>query len=452
MIGVIGPRDSVATVLRVAEEEGRLADVIGRSYDQPEDATKIAIELQEMCPVLLFTGRVPFALANGDAQVHADTQFIDHSRADLYRVMAQILIDRHGMMPRLSVDTISEATLQSAFRDIDLPVPTRTLPVADDEDHLQFSNGEQVATFHLEAIKDHDVEACLTCFANTFEALKRAHVPVWRVEHSRGTIQQALRNAWLTDELHRSHSSQLAVALVRMDTTLRGLDPYQREAARLRVHQGLLEHAKKLSGQLTTVDDLTFAITTSRGAVENAISRLRAGYASLLTPPDLGLTLITGFGIATTYAIAEESARHALGLSELQGRTCVVFPDGSIYTAEESESPVKLQLQETTPAILELSEKLGIGPLSIRRLVGALGRVDHTALTAQQLAHAYGVQQRSARRLLNALCAADLGEAVGVRAGPGKGRPQTVYSAHIADLMKIIGGVEPSAAPAAGDK
>lgn len=439
MIGVIGPADSVAIALDVALSEGRAGEVIVRAYQRPEEARSIALELAGVCKALLFTGRVPYALSIADGPLGVEARFISHSGADLYRAIAEVLIERQGQMPAVSVDAIDEITVKGAFRDINLPEPTAIMPIWDEDGTLLFRDPDEIAQFHLAAYERGEIEGCLTCLAGTYETLREAGVPVWRIEHTRGTIREALNNALMAADLRRSNASQIAVAMFSIDDDyMRSLDGYERDLVRLRVHQFLIEQAKKFSGRPMTLTDTTFAVTTSRGAIEKAIERYRAGQVSFIEPTDLNVPITIGVGIGETYALAEDNAEKALELSTARARTSVVFPDGSVHTVGEDDRPSRFRLQETTAGVLELSQTLGVGTLSVHRLMDALERVDSSAVSPQQLAEAYGLQQRSARRLLTALVSVDLAEVVGRRAGPGKGRPQTVYSVDMAKLATIM--------------
>lgn len=428
MIGLIGPPDSVRRALLIAEEEGREGEVLAREYATPDDAVAIAKEIDTLCRVILFTGQVPFSVVEAGASLQAEAQFISHSGADLHNALARILIEKRGMMPRVSVDTISAVTVRDVFEDVGLPVPDYVLPLVSNEGNLVSRRSREVAEFHISRFESGKVDACLACLAGTYEELHTAGIPVWRIEHSRVTTREALRRAWLSSELLESRSTQLAVVIAEADgESVRGRDSYEREATRLRVHQDLLKQAKKVSGRLTALDDTTFLITTSRDAVEDAIARFRRGQASLLAPNDLGSKLNLGLGVGGTVALAEENARRALALTKRSGHTNVVFPDGDVYSTADERKGHRMRLQETAPAVLDLSRRIGIGPLSIRRLVETLSRVDHKAVTAQQLAATYGVQPRSARRILASLRSAGLASEAGVRVHPGAGRPQTVY-------------------------
>jgi predicted ArsR family transcriptional regulator len=72
-------------------------------------------------------------------------------------------------------------------------------------------------------------------------------------------------------------------------------------------------------------------------------------------------------------------------------------------------------------------------------LLDAFNHLNHESFTAQQLADAYGVQPRSARRFLAALSSAGFAEVTGVWTRPSAGRPQTFYRIDMKGLIKSLG-------------
>lgn len=382
--------------------------------------------------MILFTGRVPYEIVTSEVRLIAEAQVISHSGADLYRVIAQILIERQGQMPKVSVDSLDEYIVRNAFRDVNLPVPEHLLPVLDNGGSLMFPGVEESAEFHISRVHEGVVDACMTCLASTHALLQKAGVPAWRIDHTRVTILEALERAWLAAELRQSLSSQLAVVLVEMKpTTALNIDPYKRASERLRVQHQLLEQSKRVSGHLSELEAGVFMITTSRGAIESAVTRFQHRHASLLSLPEVGGKLTTGVGVGPTFALAQGNARRALQVAASGKGPTVVYPD--------RRGGVRLRIQETSKSVLQLAEQIGVGPLSLRRLVDAVGLLDHSAVTAQQLAEAYGVQNRSARRLLTALRDAGHADEVGIRSSPGPGRPQTVYNIHVDSLLMVLG-------------
>lgn len=73
--------------------------------------------------------------------------------------------------------------------------------------------------------------------------------------------------------------------------------------------------------------------------------------------------------------------------------------------------------------------------MTLARLVTAIAQLDAAAVTAQDLAVAYGVAPRSALRLLKTLERAGVATAFGTRSAPRAGRPQTVYRIDVDRLL-----------------
>ncbi|GAB3157452.1 hypothetical protein GCM10027290_58420 [Micromonospora sonneratiae] len=437
MIGIIGPEDSIQLVLEVAAGEGRAQDVTARTYTRPEEAPALARELDDLCQVLLFTGHIPYAFAADAGPLRAEIDFVAHAGIDLYRTLSRMLIANGGRLPTVSVDTIEVATVRETYHDIDVEPPTEIRPIVDSTG-LLFSGLDEITAYHRERYESGAVQACLTCLGAVHRELSAAGVPVWRVEHTRASVRDALRRAWLAAEVRQSRATQIAVMLIQL-TGQNALprDPYQAERMRLRLREALLEHAERMRGRLTTLDDSTFLVTTTRGTVESAIARHRAGHASLLTLRGIDTPHAVGFGAGTTIAAAEDNARKALTLGRQSGHTQVVFPDGEVYSSRETAVPQRLR--ETAPGVLRVSEQLRLGPLSTRRLLEALHQMDPGEVTARGLADAYGVETRSARRLLNALRAAGFAEEAGLHVSTGAGRPQTVYRVAMQRLVEALG-------------
>ncbi|MGN9767401.1 hypothetical protein ACTMS2_19830 [Micromonospora sp. SD12] len=438
MIGIIGPEDSIRLVQEVSAGEGRAGDLTVRAYTRPEQAPELARELDELCQVLLFTGRIPHAFAASAGGLRAEIDYMPHAGIDLYRTLSRMLLASGGRLPTVSVDTIEADIVRETYHDIELTPPTEILPIADSSG-LLFSGLDEIVAFHRERYASGAVEACLTCLGAVHRDLRESGVPVWRVEHTRASVRDALRRAWLAAEIRQSRATQIAVMMIEVaEQGGRGHDTYQVERQRLRLREALLEHAERMRGRLSTIDDRTLLITTTRGTVESAIARQRSGHATLLTLRGVDVEHTVGFGAGTTIAAAEDNARKALALGRGSGDTHVVFPDGEIYSSRES--PVKQRLRETASGVLRISEQLRLGPLSTRRLLEALRQTDPNEVTARGLADAYGVEVRSARRLLNSLRAAGYAEEIGVHVSTGAGRPQTVYRVEMQRLFDEIGG------------
>jgi hypothetical protein len=181
-------------------------------------------------------------------------------------------------------------------------------------------------------------------------------------------------------------------------------------------------------------------VTTTEAAIEKMLDQFRNGQKSLVDlatkSPD-GMTTILGVGFGGTFATALDSAEKAFQISGSSRQPALVRGDGTVESFVDG-AQAGMSLQETSDAILKLAAQTGLGPLSLRRLIAALGRIDHTAVTAQQLAEFYGIMPRSARRMLGRLVAAGYAREAGIRGSVGAGRPHVLYDVDLPRLGQII--------------
>ncbi len=441
MIGVIGPTDSVALTLSVAEELGVADQVLGRPYANIDEALDLARGLDLVCRVLLFTGRVPYAVGRSSDRLEARLQYVPHSGADLFRALAHLLRDHQGTLPRISLDTVEESIVREAYADMGLEPPRHVLSLETEEDPERIRSASDIVGFHLGLARAGEVDVCVTCVGEVDRALRAAGVPTLRISHTRVAIREALHQALLAARLSITESSQPAVVLVHAPSLRDGVatnvgpGAYDLQRQRLRMRQATLDLAERLQGRLAEVDEATIIVYTNRGAVEGVVARASAGASGpfdLAGPAgDLGV----GAGLGATVAAAEEHARQALILGERDGGIHLVYQDGGVVRIPQTGPSSTFQLRATDAGALRVARELGIGPLALASLTQALRKVDASAVTAAELARAYGIEARSARRLMTSLQRAGIATATGRQGGVGAGRPQTVYRIDVGRLV-----------------
>lgn len=427
MIGVIGPKDSVAQVLHVAAAHDLGSQLISRVYEHAEEAIRLCRELTPLCHVILFTGRLPFQLVEKSDPGGLETSFVPYSGAELFKAVARTAIDSQDLSIA-SVDTIDPTTVFACFHELGLAAPAS---IALDDERDWDATVNDFVEFHEAALRANPRSLALTCLSEVHSALVSMGHRAVRVEHSSTGIHEALRAAVLKERLVQGLARQLAVGIVKIIDDAARESTYERHAKRLRVEQSLLALTHRRGGRLTNADGDTFIVTTDRGGVEDALVRSAAGHTSLLEPQIEGVLLLIGFGVGDSFAEAEANARQALRLAEGSRSATVIYPGGDVRTAGQGSDAFK---QHETQALTRLSAQLDIGQLSVQRLLGALRRVDTTSFSPQQLAEAYGVQPRSIRRILGRIVDAGYGSEVGTRSHVGAGRPQTLYRVDMQQL------------------
>lgn len=430
VIGVIGAADSVQLVGQVAEELGLAGRVIGQAYTTPDQAPALARQLDPLCGVILFTGRVPYVLSLASGRFQSRVDYIPHEGADLYRSLAGLLLtDKHrGLLPHISLDTIAPEIAQEAFLDLGVEPPTHVLPLDIVHHDLMFATAD-IVRFHVERYEQDHVEVCLTCVGAVHQALEERGVPSVRVAHTRTAVREALARGRLSLELHRAEASQLAVCLLELPSS-EGSGA-ARSSRRNVAEEVARRYADTLGGTIASLDDGQLVIHTTRGLVEREMGSEFSAPSSLLATEFRDLVHV-GFGLGATAAAAQRNAREALGFARREHVPYLCLEDGVVIPVGDGEPST---VRETDPARLKVAEDLGFSPALLRRLAAAFRQLDPEGFTAQDLASVHGVRTRSARRIISRLEEAGLAEQCGTQKGPGAGRPQTVYRVKIDRLL-----------------
>lgn len=424
MIGVIGSADSVGLVSQVASEMGLAEGLIVRSYRQPEEAPGYVSDLDSVCRVILFTGRVPHDLAKIRASPDSATDYIPHSGADLYRTLVVMARQYGGRLPASSIDTISADVVRENYDDLG-ETPPRHVYAPDGI--LRGEVGlEDLVDFHRDLYARGEVEACVTCLSHVREQLEPLGVPVFRVAHTRGVIRDSLRRAALTAQLRTATASQIAVIAI-------GAAGSEDEGVVRTLSATVDSLSDIVRGRLIAEGPGAHNIATTRGAVEGEIQRRRRELERILADLDvIGARIGVGFG--TSLPHAEEQARYALGIATATKVHSVVMPDGSITRLDDGEQ-TGVRVRDTDRRRLEAARQAGIGPITFSRLQAALASLGTNRFTAKEFALAYGVETRSARRLLSGLISAGLAQMNGAQPAPRAGRPQVVYELDVRALL-----------------
>lgn len=449
MIGIIGPHDSIDQVVDVASEMNADSVLVTRTYSDPEDAVPLARELDGICDVILFTGRLPYSIVAGQSDKwQAELHFIPHTGTDLYRMLTRVLIKWKGVLPRTSIDTIDGRWVTEIFTEIGQPIPEHLYPFTT-LPHDAVPSKETVVDFHVVQWERGEVDVCVTCLGVVYDELTARGIPAWRIEHTRTSLRAALERAKLRAELAQSRSTHMALAFVRLPASAPAdlLDPYEAQMTHLRGREMAVQMSRQLRGHLARSSDTEFLITTSRGMVDKTMARIRAGQRSAIDVPGLPKGVLVGFGVGITASAAEENARRAAELSEHTGTTHAVLEAGDVISADRET----LRMRDDQSGFRGIAESLGLGPLSYSRLLNAMRHLDATSLTARQLAEVYGIEARSARRLLGALAKAGFAEESGREASAKAGRPQTVFSVDVHALASAgdSSGQQPEDEPVA---
>lgn len=403
-IGIVGPSDLVNSTSRICSALPGV-EVVPLRYRRETDTPQVMADAPGGVDAWLFTGVVPYQIAASHNLLDRPASHVEYTGATLLRALVQLL--REGRdVTSMSIDVLDEAEVKETLDEVGLPHRgVRVLPYRPGLDY------EDVVAFHREA-REQGATVAVTCLRSAYEKLRTEQTTI-RLAPSVHSVRAAVNGLLLRYGALRSDDAQVALGLVEI--TAKAEDALKREVG-------------ALGGSIVRYDDKRFLVITTRGPLEQATASFTELGMLTRLKEQFGAVRI-GFGIGESGAEADALARRALGRARTTGRTAAVISmrndiDITLVGATAPRPLQRAQLQV-------LAQRAGLSKATLEKLQELVKATPGGGLTTRALAEHLGVQQRTARRVLNRLERAGVADATGTQLGAGSGRPLVVYRVHL---------------------
>ncbi|GAB3481030.1 HTH domain-containing protein [Amycolatopsis cihanbeyliensis] len=400
-VGVVGPGDLVEQIAPVTEQAGR-CPVVRVPYQHENETSSLVRRHHDEVDCWLFTGIVPRTLAELARVVDHPAEHVCYSGVTLLSVVVRLL--NEGLSVRsLSVDTLDTDDVRETLAAAGLG-DTRIAVLA----YRNGQTAERLIDFHRNARHRFGPDTvALTCLGSAFAVLSQETHAV-RMVPSRKDTRHAVGSLLLKTQSHRYSDAQVAVGFARLQ------DPGSTLARLL----------GELGASTTALADGRLAFVTTRGPLW-AVTRGFTGLPMLTELAGHLTEVHIGIGIGRTAAEGEALANTAFGRAREAGGfiAALALPNEAprvLETGAEDAAP------GTAPDLQQLASRAGVSKntlLTIRSLLDTRGG---RGLTAQDVATAFGVHERTARRMVKQLERAGIAVVSGRRIN-GPGRPLMVY-------------------------
>ncbi|MGD9795101.1 MAG: hypothetical protein AB7V43_16650, partial [Acidimicrobiia bacterium] len=161
-IGMVCTPETEALVRRAAESIGVEDQVHVRTHTRTPDVIEPSLQLDRLCDVILFPGRIPHHIAmTSGHRFRAELRYVPESSNDLYRTLFDLAVVTDRPAPRISVDHFSRSLVTEVFEDLRLPAPTDILEIDEIPGEWEEVN-RIVADFHLDAFRAGRADGCLS--------------------------------------------------------------------------------------------------------------------------------------------------------------------------------------------------------------------------------------------------------------------------------------------------
>ncbi|NGN63619.1 hypothetical protein G5C51_06820 [Streptomyces sp. A7024] len=402
-VGVVGPHDLTASTCKVVEATPGVTPV-ALPYRAETQAADVVRDAPADVDVWLFTGVMPYEAAAAAGLLDRPAAYVAYSGATLLNAVIQLM--RDGLDPSsFSIDILEAAQVEETLKEAGIGTAgVRVLP------YRRGLTAADIVAFHRECAAD-GAGAAITCLRSAYGTLRNETTAI-RLAPSIHSVRYALQQLLVAVGEARSGDAQVAVGLCE---------------APAGAEEDLRREAAGLGGTVVPAGDGRFLIFTTRGPLEAAA----AGFTELPMVAQLGAAhgrIRLGFGVGATAAEAETLARRALGRAGSLERSAAVVSLRNDIDLTLSGAAARSQKR---PSLSLLSERAGLSKATLVRLQEMLAAQDEPTVTTRSVAAALGVQQRTARRLLNRLERAGAARPTGRQGLEGSGRPLVTYRLHL---------------------
>lgn len=397
-VAVIGPHDLTGRTCEVAKEFAAV-EAIPYSYDHEAETESLVLDSRQAAAALLFTGVVPYRIAEAARLLDRPATYISYTGASLYRALLRLALDGIAI-DRFSIDTLSRRQVREALEDAGLSAEGVQV-----YEYESKATTAEIVEFHRQAAHRRGTTIALSCLRSAYEILD-AEMPAVRLSPALQSIRVALETLTLESLREQTQHAQVALGIIELD----------RDDAL--VHR----HSASLGGSVVALGAASYLLITTRGLLEEATG----AFVGLPMLAELGAAhrrAHVGFGIGRSAADAEVHARTALRRARSLGdlAAAVAFNPDTILDLSSS------RVEAERPSLPLLARRIGMRPETLARLRELLQLHGGSTITAAEVAAFFDVEQRAGRRILAKLRRAGVAELVGTRQNCGSGRPPQLY-------------------------
>lgn len=399
--GVIGPSDLVPQVAGLVEA---VPDLTARqlAYRREQETEELIRAHADEVDGWLFTGVVPHQIARSAGVLRLPAEHVSYSGVTLLGALFR-LHREGGDVGLVSVDTLAPDEVDETVAEAGLPGgSTQTMPY---EPHVR---SRDVIGFHRRAREQDGATVAITCLRSAYDVLRK-EIPVVRLAPSPRDIREAI-DALVLKVRDRLHSdAQVALGFVELDRPDTG-NELDRDLA-------------ELGGAVVRIDAERYLLVTTRGPLERATTNFaNAPFLDRLAKRHQAVHV--GLGLARSAGEAAAYASRALARARAQGDIAAVL--GTHHDADVVLTR-GLITQPKPLDLAQLASRVGMSRSTLQSLRKVAHAEENRHVTATQVAEAFSIQERSARRLLKRLERAGAAVPVGTLSEGQMGRPPVIY-------------------------
>ncbi|MDX6151893.1 hypothetical protein [Marinococcus sp. PL1-022] len=425
-IGVVGPEDSVQSMLKELEPYEDF-QAVPLTYEQTSEIKEIVPENQHKVDFWFFSGQSPYDVAVSNQLVsEKDASFPPLYGASLLGRLLEAQYKENQLLLHISLDTIQEneiKEIREEFLGEDIEIFNLS--------YKGYISPDKIVSFHEDLYNEGKIEAVFTSIREVYLAMKEKNIPCYRVRPTKLSIQLTLKYVKERAQSMLYRKSQIAIVAIEVAKDQKALQEesysFKRKHRELDLHRWLLYYAEKARGSYVQMGDGLYFIYTTRGEIELESEQLWFQFVEDARV-NTALEVRTVIGYGRTTLESEENARRALQEAREAKTNSIIIVDEDLRITEHKSAIGSFTYEQRN---MHRGEEKGtessLSPAFLSKLHSLSRYYSQDIVTAQDIARWLNSSLRNARRILLKLEENQIAVQTGEEQSGHRGRPRRVY-------------------------
>ena len=422
IIGIVGPIFSTTKVKQCLQEIDPEIEMKLYNREKVEDTLEVIVDCENECDAIIFTGCAVSEYVKEHYDLKKPYDFVSRAGTSIIKALWEIKLTNISL-DKISIDVIEEEVLDDIIKELSIELTSLySRPFSKQMDESEYID------WHIKLFESGKTNVMVTGFTDVYNQLKKKGYPVFRLEPTIPLIKTCYKQLKSKYALSKAQYSQIAVQILSFNNNENNIECYYSNMIKKSdMDKYIVKYARSIQGSLFPFGRNEYIIFAHKGAIQNTDNYNKLMKLSK-NIKDIGFLLSVGMGIGTTSYQADTNARKALtkSIDSKCSHIYMVDENDNIIGPLGEENEMNYSLRVSDEHLINISEKTGMSCESIVKII-ALNEIRKSNIyDSKTLADLLDLSERSARRILKKIVAANLGKVIAKETSNGKGRPKNL--------------------------
>lgn len=409
IVGVLGPADSVAHVVKVAEQKEPHIELAPMVYETYTEAVEILEARQRELDGVLFTGFEIFTYVSGLVKPLVPWEY---TSCNVMTLACSILLasSRGYDITKMSFDGFGtmENIVLDAYLEIGYTPDQIQIYVPRRRKNNEKNYVDYLCDFHTSLYKNQKIHCSILGVSESYSKLKDTELPCFRRMFFSDPVRDQLIKLRLRHQISENKGSNVAVISVEAEVVdhyaVYGKSELESFYRKKQVVESIYVFAQKIGGAVVETSGGRHYIFTNTPTLRSETNNFKDFDLLHRLAADGAVNRVhIGIGMGKNAFEAKSNGDFGREKSCLAGENSlyVVFGDRAVHGPLTPSGAASQNRQNSR--LQEISRKSGLGLVTVKKLDQVLRQYRVDVITPVDLARIYGVSPRSMNRIISKL-------------------------------------------------